>query len=84
MQQLPKEAREIAALGAMTVAIKAQRALGAVGITAEVIALSPSQTRRGCAYGVAYPLSQKESARRALRRERISASEYLGEHYDLS
>ena len=77
MQHLQESRRGIAALGTMTAAIKAQRALGAAEITVEIIALSPEQTRRGCAYGIAYPLSQKNEVQRALRRFRIPVSQYL-------
>ena len=77
MQQQPKIKRGIAALGAMTAAIKAQRALGAAGITVEVIALSPTQTRRGCAYGIAYPPALQSEVQHTLRRLRIPVSQYL-------
>lgn len=67
----------VAALGAMTVAIKAKRALAFAGIKAEVVALAPQQTRRGCAYGVEFSLEEERMARAALRENGISVSQYI-------
>ena len=67
----------VAAIGSMTAAVKAQRALLAAGIHAEVIALSPHQTRRGCAYGVEFPHVLEHEARAALRDARVSVSQYI-------
>lgn len=67
----------VAAIGSMTAAIKAQRALTAAGISVEIVSLSPGETRRGCAYGIEYPLSQESQIRNALRAARISVSQYL-------
>ena len=67
----------IAAIGAMTAAIKAQRALESAGIPAQVVSLSPAETRHGCAYGVSYAADRHSSARQALRLAHVSVSEYL-------
>ncbi|MBR6728204.1 MAG: DUF3343 domain-containing protein [Clostridia bacterium] len=67
----------VAAIGAMTAAIRAQRALLSAGISAEVIALLPSQTRKGCAYGVEYSALDDSAARAALQQARIRVSQYL-------
>ena len=67
----------IAAIGSMTAAIKAQRALASAGITAEIVSLSPSETRRGCAYGIEYPLQLESAIRNTLRAVRISVSQYF-------
>lgn len=67
----------VAAIGAMTGAVKAQRALLSVGIAAEVVALSPEQTKRGCAYGVEFPCDRETEVRAALRAARVSVSQYI-------
>ncbi len=73
----PSNGRCIAAIGAMTAAVKAQRALLDSEITAEVIALAPEDTRRGCAYGLEFPCRMQSEARAALRAARISVSQYI-------
>ena len=67
----------VAAVSSITLAIKGQRALGASGIAAEVISLSPGESRRGCAYGLAFSPSAEGAARAALRAARIPVSQYL-------
>ncbi len=67
----------IAALGPMTAAVKAQRALLSAGIHAEVVALAPEDTRRGCAYGVEFSCNREGEARTALRAARLSVSQYI-------
>ena len=75
--QYKSEEKGVAAIGSMTAAIKAQRALAASGITVEIISLSPGETRRGCAYGIEYPLRLDTNVRNALRAARISVSQYF-------
>ena len=67
----------VAAIGSMTLCIKAQRALLDNGIAAHVIALSPRETRNGCAYGVAFSPAAERSARAALGHARVPVSQYL-------
>ncbi len=67
----------VAALGPMTAAVKAQRVLLAAGISAEVVALAPEDTRRGCAYGLEFPCSMESKTRVALRAARITVSQYI-------
>ncbi len=67
----------VAAIGSMTLCMKAQRLLGSVGINARVISLSPEETRRGCAFGIAFPQSMQSVAAAQLRRAKIPVSEYL-------
>lgn len=67
----------IAATGAITAAMHAERVLRAAGIDAEVVALDPDKTRRGCAFGVAFSSSDETAARRALRSARVFVSQYL-------
>lgn len=67
----------VAAIGSMTLCIKAQRALLDGGIAAHVIALSPRETRNGCAYGVAFALTAERNARAVLTHARIPVSQYF-------
>ena len=67
----------LAATGQMTMSLKAQRVLTDAGITAEVRPLHPGQTRRGCAYGVAFPCEMRRVVRMALHAARIPVSQYL-------
>lgn len=67
----------MAALGNMTTAIKATRALAAKGIFAEVIGLSATETRRGCAYGVSFDCAATDTVRAALKGAGISVSQYM-------
>lgn len=67
----------IAALHSVTLAIKAQRALNAENISAEVITLNASETRRGCAYGLSFPCNEESRVRALLRAARIPVSQYL-------
>ena len=67
----------IAAIGSMTAAIKAQRVLTRAGIRTEIISLSPEETKRGCAYGISFPVSKANAVRSALRAAKIPVSEYL-------
>ena len=67
----------VAAVGSMTAAIKAQRILLSHGIDAEVVALAPEQTRRGCAYGTEFSAKYQSAARTALRGAGVSVSQYM-------
>ena len=67
----------VAALGSMTAALKAQRALATAGLALTVVSLSPSDTRRGCAYGVEYPLPLDGKVRAILHSARIPVSQYI-------
>ena len=67
----------VAALGAITAAIKAQHVLLNAGIAAEVISLSPTQTKKGCAFGVAFPCMMQNAARIALQAARIPVSQFI-------
>ncbi len=67
----------VAAIGSMTLSIKAQRALLDAGVAARVIALSPRETKRGCAYGVSFACAADRVARAALQQSGIPVSQYL-------
>ncbi len=69
--------RIIAATGSVTAAMRAERVLHAAGILAEIAALDPGQTRRGCAFGVAFQADDEAAARRALRAAHIFISQYI-------
>lgn len=70
-------ANGIAAIGSMTAAIKAQRVLLRSGFSAEIVSLSPEETRRGCAYGLSYPIAQDSAVKSTLRNAGIPVSQYL-------
>ena len=76
---MPSDSREkiVAAIGAMTAAIHAQRALQAAGLYAEVVALLPTETKKGCAYGIEIPQRDETAARAVLRQARIRVSQFL-------
>ena len=67
----------IAAVGPMTAAIKAQRTLTLAGISCEILSLLPSETRRSCAYGVAFSAQEERTVRAALRGAKINVSQYV-------
>ncbi len=67
----------VGALGTMTAALGATRALAKHGIFAEVIGLAANETRRGCAYGVCFACAALDRVRGILKADGISVSEYL-------
>ena len=67
----------IAAVGSMTAALKAAQILKGAGVAAEVRALSPNETRKGCAYGVSYPCELSRTVRLSLQAARVSVSQYV-------
>ena len=67
----------VAAIGSMTLCLKAERILLAAGMHAHVISLSPGETKRGCAFGVAFPCTDRSHAASLLRSQKLPVSEYL-------
>lgn len=67
----------IAAIGSMTLCMKAQRILAASGIRARVVSLSPEETKRGCAFGISFPVNTQVAAAAQLNRAGIPVSEYF-------
>ena len=67
----------VAALGSVTLAIKAQRSLAAIGIKSDIISLPAKATRRGCGFGLTFPCAEEGAVRRSLRAARIPISQYL-------
>ncbi|MBQ3063606.1 MAG: DUF3343 domain-containing protein [Clostridia bacterium] len=70
-------ARCRAALGPTSAALRAVRALQAVGINAEVVALAPNETKRGCAFGIEFACTDEPRVRATLRAARVSVSQYF-------
>ena len=68
---------KIAAIGSMTTAIKAQRALAAADLSAHVVSLSPSDSKKGCAYGVEFRSELEGAVRHVLRSAHITVTEIL-------
>ncbi len=67
----------VAAIGSMTMAMKAQQTLLSHGVAARVLALSPTESRRGCAYGVSFPASFEQAAKGILQSAHIAVSQYF-------
>ena len=66
-----------AALGSLTYAIKAQRALIENEIPCEIVKLDSSMTRRGCAYGVTFSCEEQRAARSVLSKEKITVTGFV-------
>ena len=66
-----------AAIGSLTYAIKAQRALDQGGIGGEIVKLDASMTRRGCAYGVEFPCELQREVRAIMNAEKITVNSYI-------
>lgn len=67
----------VAAIGSMTLCVKAQRLLLSNGIKGDIISLLPEETRRGCAFGVSFPIAREGEVRALLRRAQIPVSQYF-------
>ena len=66
-----------AALGSLTYAIKAQRALAENGLACEIVKLDSSMTRRGCAYGVTFSCEEQRAVRSILGKEKITVTGFV-------
>lgn len=66
-----------AALGPMSAAVRAEQALLAAGLSAQVVALEPTETKRGCAFGIEFSCADEGRIRTALRAARIPVSQYF-------
>ena len=67
-----------AAIKNMTGAMKARDAMRRAGVTAEVVSIDSSLTKRGCSYGVSFPCEKESEARRILNAKNIDYGEILG------
>ncbi|MBQ4067502.1 MAG: DUF3343 domain-containing protein [Clostridia bacterium] len=68
----------IATMKTVTAAHRAQRALAAGGIEAQVVSLDSTLTRHGCAYGISYPCKMGREAERIMARSRIGYGQIIG------
>ena len=66
-----------AAIGSITLAMKAHSALTGAGINGKIVKLDPSMTRRGCAYGIEYSCDDHKAVRSAFNTAKISVSSYI-------
>lgn len=66
-----------AALGSLTYAIKAQRALAQENLGCEIVKLDASMTRRGCAYGIEFSCTDLRSVRAVMNKEQIPVTHYI-------
>ena len=66
-----------AALGSLTLAMKAESVLSEAGISGKIVKLDPSMTRRGCAYGIEYLCEYQKAVRSAFNTAKISVSRYI-------
>lgn len=64
-----------AAIGSMTQAMKAQRALGEAAILSTVVK-SESSSRRGCIYGLSFPCVQEANVRRIFASSGVKVKEW--------
>ena len=66
-----------AAIGSLTLAMKAKAVLDEGGIYCKIVKLDPSMTRRGCAYGIEYDCENHRAVRSAFNTAKISVSSYI-------
>lgn len=66
-----------AAIGSLTLAMKAKSALDNIRVNGKIVKLDPSMTRRGCAYGIEYSCDDHKAVRSAFNMANISVSSYI-------
>ena len=66
-----------AAIGSLTIAMKAKTALDSAALDGRIVKLDPSMTRRGCAYGIEYSCEDHKAVRSAFNTANISVSSYI-------
>ncbi len=66
-----------AAIGSLTIAMKALSVLEQADLSARIVKLDPSMTRKGCAYGIEYSCENHKAVRSAFNAANISASSYI-------
>ena len=67
----------IAAVGSLTLSLKAQRILQEAGLTARVVSLLREETRQGCAYGVSFSCDEKPLVKATLSTQRLTPTQYI-------
>ncbi len=76
MKQKKAAAECNAAIGSVTLAMKAQQALAQAAIPVTVIKLEASSSRRGCIYGIGYSCLQEYNVRTVLESSRIPVKQW--------
>lgn len=66
-----------AAIGSLTLAMKAHATLAEEGLLCKIVKLDPSMTRKGCAYGIEYSCEDHKAVRSAFNTAKISVSSYI-------
>ena len=66
-----------AAIGSLTIAMKAKTALDSAALDGRIVKLDPSMTRRGCAYGIEYSCEDHKAVRSTFNTANISVSSYI-------
>ena len=65
-----------AAVGSVTLAMRAQQALAQAAIPATVVKLEASSSRRGCVYGVQFSCLQEYNVKKVLEAARIQVKQW--------
>ncbi len=68
----------IASAKNITMAMRIRDALVRGGISAEIVSVDPSLTRRGCAYGVSFPCEYEWQVKRILGARKIEYGDIIG------
>lgn len=66
-----------ATLGSLTYAIKGQKLLSENSISAKIVKLDASQTRRGCSYGIEFDCREQKKVRRLFSTASLPVSGYM-------
>ena len=66
-----------AAIGSLTYAIKAKRALEQAGLVGNIVKLNASMTRRGCAYGLEFHCEDQRAVRAVMNAQSIPVTDYI-------
>lgn len=66
-----------AAIGSLTITMKAHSALNDAKLDNRIVKLEPSITKKGCAYGIEFFCDDYKRVRSAFSTNKISASTYI-------
>lgn len=66
-----------AAIGSLTITMKAHSVLNSASINSKVVKLEPSMTKKGCAYGIEFFCDDYKRVRSAFSANKISVSTYM-------
>jgi hypothetical protein len=67
----------IAAMGSLTLSLKAQQLLRQAGASIEVVSLLREETRQGCAYGISFPCTERNRIRAILAAGHLTPTQYV-------